>query len=67
MRYCSAWWGGFATIPDGTVEVVAEGEREELQDRLSDLLRQGFPSASVSEVVVEWREKEGGLEGFEIR
>ena len=58
--------GWVRNLPDGTVEVDAEGERKAL-DRLSDLLRQGFPSASVSEVVVEWREKDGGLEGFEIR
>ena len=45
--------------------MVAEGSREALE-QLTDRLQQGFPGASVSEVVVVWSENEGGFGSFGI-
>ena len=45
--------GHARNLADGTVEVVAEGERERLE-RLLVWLRHGPPSARVDEVTVQW-------------
>jgi len=51
---------------DGTVAVVAEGERDSL-DRFLDALERG-PSGSVVEKVERaWKDPEGGFDGFSIR
>ncbi|MBI2845982.1 MAG: acylphosphatase [Chloroflexi bacterium] len=58
---------GFAhNLSDGTVEVVAEGEREHLEKLLS-ALRSGPPSSAVEKVNVEWGETRGEFTAFEIR
>lgn len=44
--------------PEGTVEIHAEGMKEDLQ-RLIEWCRQGPPSASVSRVDVEWVSPKG--------
>lgn len=51
---------------DGTVEVLAEGERLRLQ-QLVDWCQQGPPAARVTQVEVQWSEPEGALVGFDIR
>ena len=51
--------------PDGSVEVVAEGEPEAV-DRLVEWLRQGPRRAEVAGVDVR-EEEPAGLEGFEVR
>lgn len=53
-------------LPDGTVEVRAEGEREHLQ-RLIGHLESGPPGAKVTKVVTEWSEYTGDYAGFSIR
>jgi acylphosphatase len=59
--------GGYArNMPDGTVEVRAEGERANLE-KLLEYLRKGPPAAGVEEVVVEWAEHRGGFTEFHTR
>ena len=60
----SAWWitGWVRNARDGSVEVVAEGSRPDLEDLLVKL-RSGPAHAEVEELDVEWGE-ETGLEGF---
>jgi acylphosphatase len=52
--------------PDRTVEVQAEGPREQLQ-ALIDFLHVGSPSASVSAVEVTWMEASQESDSFEVR
>ena len=58
--------GYVLNLPDGTVEVRAEGERQRLE-KLSDYLKKGPPAARVDEVVVNWGEYSGLFTGFEVR
>jgi len=51
---------------DGTVEVVAEGEREKLEQLLRWLHR-GPRSAVVEKVDARWTEPTGTLTRFEVR
>ena len=51
---------------DGTVEVVAEGEQQTL-DNLLSALRRGPPAAHVMGVQSEWQEATGEFKGFHIR
>ncbi len=51
---------------DGTVEVWAEGEKEQLQ-RLIKAVRSGPPHADVERVEVEWREPQGKARRFRVR
>jgi acylphosphatase len=58
--------GFVRNLPDGTVEVVAEGERERLE-KLVHYLEVGPPAARVAKVVTEWAEYRGLFTGFEVR
>ena len=51
---------------DGSVEVVAEGERTAVNKLLSWLHR-GPPSADVQKVEVEWEAHTGEFQRFEVR
>ncbi len=51
---------------DGTVEVVAEGERGPL-GQLLDRLRRGPPQAWVQMVDVDWQPPSGEFWSFEVR
>jgi acylphosphatase len=54
---------GYAeNLADGRVEIVAEGEKSELE-HLLHFLRQGSTHAKVGEIEVQWAEATG-LEGF---
>ena len=57
--------GWAANRPDGTVEVVAEGEPDAIE-RLVDFLREGPRRADVDDVDVSEEEPEG-LGGFDVR
>ena len=58
---------GYArNLPDGTVEVRAEGERERLQ-RLIGYLESGPPAARVEKVVTDWSEYTGDHTGFSVK
>ncbi len=51
---------------DGSVEVVAEGERSQL-DQLLAALHQGPRSAVVTQVTVEWEEASGEFRSFYVK
>jgi len=51
---------------DGSVEVVAEGERDKLEQLLRALQR-GSRSSLVTDVKVEWLEASGEFQGFSAR
>jgi acylphosphatase len=48
------------------VEVMAEGERKQLEELISHL-KVGPPAASVERVVTNWSEYSGSYSGFSIR
>ncbi len=50
--------------PDGSVELLAEGEEKALRELLS-WCRQGPWGARVSDLQVEWEELQGDLHGFD--
>lgn len=50
---------------DGSVELVAEGERSELEGLLT-AAREGPRLARVSSVDIDWLEATGGLEPFDL-
>jgi acylphosphatase len=50
---------------DGSVEVVAEGERTPVSDLL-DWLHRGPPSARVEKVEVSWEQSTGEFTRFEV-
>ncbi len=52
--------------PDGSVELVAEGERPKLE-RLLQAVRQGPRGARVEDVDAEWDAARGDLELFDLR
>ena len=53
-------------LPNGDVEIVAEGESEALQ-RLVDWSRHGPPLAQVDDVQVDFSEATGEFSGFAIQ
>ncbi len=58
--------GYVRNMPDGTVFVVAEGPRKELE-ALMDALRIGPSAAVVESVQVEWHAPSGEFDRFEVR
>ncbi|NOX38330.1 MAG: acylphosphatase [Calditrichaeota bacterium] len=57
--------GYVRNMPDGSVEVYAEGDREVLENFLLDL-RRGPVMARVDDMRVEWREASGRYRDFSI-
>jgi acylphosphatase len=57
--------GFVRNLPNGTVEVLAEGEEEALK-KLVNWLDRGPPSAHVSKVDVFWVEPKGKYDSFII-
>ena len=60
--------GGYVrnVLLDGTVEVVAEGDREKLEELLR-YLHQGPRMARVERVDATWSEFSGDYSGFDVR
>jgi len=58
--------GYVANLPDGRVEVMAEGERLRLE-KLVDYLKVGPPAARVEDVVVNWGEYSGSFTDFQVK
>lgn len=58
--------GWVRNCPDGTVEVVAEGERKKLAD-LATWCDHGPPGAHVHNVEVKWEDYQGEFKDFRIR
>jgi len=59
--------GGYVrNLPDGSVEVRAEGDRERLE-KLVGYLRVGPPASRVDEVDLDWPKPTGNFPDFAIR
>lgn len=58
--------GWVKNLPDGRVEVMAEGEEEEVKE-LVEWCKSGSRHAEVTNVEVEYGEYQGELGDFEIR
>lgn len=58
--------GWVRNLPDGDVEVTAEGTRDQLEALLV-FLHQGPPAARVIQVEALWGAASGAFDGFEIR
>jgi len=58
--------GWVRNLPDGRVEVLAEGEREGLE-ALARFCRRGPPAARVDDVAAEWSALQGDLAPFAAR
>ena len=58
--------GWVMNLPDGNIEAVYEGERKSVEDAIGKCF-QGTPSARISKVEVDWKEKPEGLTTFMIR
>lgn len=58
--------GYVRNLPDGCVEIVAEGPEDQLE-QLEDWCWQGPPAASVTHVRSQVRPVSGGFSGFGIR
>ena len=57
--------GYVRNLPDGTVEIRAEGERPQLE-KLVGHIKTGPPHARVREVVTRWSEYTGNYSGFRV-
>ena len=57
--------GTVRNLPDGRVELIAEGEANELKDFQQAIRDEGLGSL-IRDEAVEWSEAQGGLRGFEI-
>ncbi len=57
--------GWVRNLPDGTVEIHAEGEKESL-DRFIEWCRQGPPAANVQRLDLDWVASQS-LSDFEVR
>jgi acylphosphatase len=58
--------GYVRNLPDGAVEVRAEGEKRQLE-KLISYLKAGPPAARVDEVVAVWSAYTGNYSGFSVR
>jgi len=58
--------GWVKNLPDGRVEVVAEGEKDKI-DNLIEFLKKGPPAARVDKVDVKTEEYKGEFEDFNVR
>ena len=58
--------GSASNLPDGRVEVVAEGPKQSCE-RLLELLRSDATPGAVRTVVERWSQPHGGLRGFVTR
>jgi acylphosphatase len=53
-------------LPDGRVEILAEGEKEKLE-RLVEWVKKGPKIAKVDNLNMEWQEYKGEFKNFEIK
>ena len=58
--------GWVKNLPDGRVEVVAEGEKDKINN-LIEFLKKGPPAARVDNVDVKTEEYKGEFEDFNVR
>jgi acylphosphatase len=58
--------GWVRNLPDGSVEIVAEGPEETLMELLA-WCRQGPPAARVDHIESDWSAAENAFAGFHVR
>lgn len=58
--------GWVRNLPDGQVEAVVEGEREEI-DRLVERLWTGPPASRVDDIQVNWEDYTGSFINFQVK
>ena len=58
--------GWVRNLPDGRVEAVFEGEKEDVE-KMIEWTRRGPVYSKVEDVEVEWEEYRGEFDDFEIR
>lgn len=58
--------GYVCNLPDGTVEVRVEGEKQQLEE-LVGYLKKGPPGARVDKVITNWTKYTGQHHGFIVR
>ena len=58
--------GFVRNLPDGRVEAVIEGEKEEVEAML-EVLKKGPPSARVENIDAEWEDAKSEFHRFELR
>jgi acylphosphatase len=58
--------GWVRNVPDGKVEVMAEGTRGQL-GQLAEFLHRGPPGACVVAIEIKWQQPSGEFEDFTIR
>lgn len=58
--------GWVRNVPDGMVEVVAEGRKHSL-DRLIEYCRKGPEGSRVENIEIKWGEFKNEFGGFEVR
>jgi acylphosphatase len=57
--------GWVRNLPDGQVEIEAEGTRPALEE-FARAMRAGPSASAVEDCAERWREQDGGLRGFRI-
>jgi len=58
--------GWVRNLPDGRVEAVFEGEKDDVEEMI-EFCHRGPPGAYVRDVEVHWEKPTGELRGFQIR
>lgn len=58
--------GWARNLPDGRVEIIAEGEKEKIEEIL-EFARRGSKMAKVDGIEVEWQEFRGEFKNFDIK
>lgn len=58
--------GWVRNLPDGTVEALVEGKREDIEQAIKQCSA-GPPGSRVYDIDVRWTEYQGDLKAFEIR
>ncbi len=57
--------GTIRNLPDGSVELIAEGERAELE-AFREAIRDSGLASCIRNEALDWSEARGGFRGFEI-
>jgi acylphosphatase len=58
--------GWVRNMPDGRVECLFEGEKEEVE-KIIEFCRQGPPAAHVDDVEIQWEEWKEEFDDFQIK
>jgi acylphosphatase len=58
--------GWVSNLPDGRVEAVFEGDRQEIERAIAECYK-GPPASMVTNIDVRWEPPRGDLTGFDIR